>query len=76
MVSNNSIRCYKRLVKEKEDIIKNHSDQLTIEEDKTNSRKWYLSFEGAKGSLYEGEKFKLQFKFSDEYVSYFNFIFE
>ncbi len=66
--SNSSIRCLKRLEKEKQDI-NDHKEVLTLECDEKNPQKWYISFEGAKGSLYEGEKFKLQFFFNENYVS-------
>ena len=61
-------RCYKRLEKEKEDLEKHYSDSLVFEVDKDNDLKWYVTFKGAKGSLYEGEEFKLQFKFGPEFV--------
>ena len=35
---------------------------------------WYVSFKGAENTLYAGEDFTLQFKFSNEYVSIFYII--
>ena len=65
-----NVRCLKRLEKEKQDIEKEHKETFTLEIDKDYPTKWYISFEGAKGTLYEGEKFKLQFKFGESYVSF------
>lgn len=69
MVSSSSsiTRCLKRLEKEKTDIIISHKDDLLLEVE--NDRKWYITFKGAKSSLYEDETFKLQFRFGDNYVS-------
>ena len=69
MVSSSSsvTRCLKRLEKEKTDILISHKDDLLLEAE--NDRKWYVTFKGANGSLYEGETFKLQFRFGDNYVS-------
>ena len=39
-----------------------------------NPRIWYVSFKGAENTLYAGEDFTLQFKFSNEYVSIFYII--
>ena len=36
-----------------------------------NHRLWYVSCKGAENTLYAGENFTLQFKFSNEYVSRF-----
>ena len=36
-----------------------------------NPRIWYVSFKGAENTLYAGEDFTLQFKFSNEYVRIF-----
>lgn len=38
-------------------------DQLTA----SNLRVWNVYLEGAPGSLYDGEKFTLQFRFDDQY---------
>lgn len=32
-----------------------------------NLTQWIISMEGAQGTLYEGEQFQLQFKFSPKY---------
>ena len=39
--------------------------------DDNNPRIWYISFKGAENTLYAGENFTLQFKFSNEYVRLF-----
>lgn len=41
---------------------------FTVKVDENNSRIWYISFKGAENTLYAGEDFTLQFKFSNEYV--------
>lgn len=73
MINGNSsslTRCLKRLQKEKEDISNNHEFELEI----ISERKWTVSFKGANGSLYENEKFKLQFKFGENYVRKYIFL--
>ena len=42
---------------------------FTVKVDDNNPRIWYVSFKGAENTLYAGEDFTLQFKFSNEYVS-------
>ena len=42
---------------------------FSVRVDENNSRIWYISFKGAENTLYAGEDFTLQFKFSNEYVS-------
>ena len=42
---------------------------FTVKVDEHNPRIWYISFKGAENTLYAGENFTLQFKFSNEYVS-------
>ena len=32
---------------------------------------WYISFKGAENTLYAGENFTFQFKFSNEYIKIF-----
>jgi len=32
---------------------------------------WHVDFEGAKGTLYEGEHFTLQLRFNNDYVRHF-----
>ena len=44
---------------------------FTVKVDDNNSRIWYISFKGAENTLYAGENFTLQFKFSNEYVRRF-----
>ena len=42
--------------------------QFILRKDENNPRIWYIIFDGAEKTLYEKEKFKLKFEFSDEYV--------
>lgn len=56
-----------RLKYEYRDLKENTKFDVTIDND--NFRIWYVSFEGAKGTLYENENFKLKFDFGLEYVS-------
>ena len=42
---------------------------FTVKVDDNNPRLWFISFKGAENTLYAGENFTLQFKFSNEYVS-------
>ena len=44
---------------------------FSVKVDEQNPRIWYVSFKGAEKTLYAGEDFTLQFKFSNEYVSRF-----
>jgi ubiquitin-protein ligase len=60
-------RCSKRLQKELEDLEK-FKETLFVDVDTKNSFLWRVSFIGAEKTLYAGEKFTLQFKFSNEYV--------
>ena len=70
MVSGGGItRCLKRLEKEKEDL-STHGELFTLEVDSNKPHKWIIGFEGAVSSLYEGEKFKLQFLFGESYVNF------
>ena len=64
----NLARCQKRLQKELEDLQK-FTDTLKVEVDAKNSSLWKIYFKGADSTLYTGEEFCLQFKFSSEYVS-------
>lgn len=64
----NLARCQKRLQKELEDLQK-FTDTLKVEVDSKNSSLWRISFKGAENTLYTGEEFCLQFKFSGEYVN-------
>ena len=63
-------RCLKRLQKELEDL-KKYENILSVEVDSNNNCLWKVSFKGADGTLYAGESFTLQFKFSGEYVKIF-----
>lgn len=61
-------RCQKRLQKELEDL-KKYEETFKVEVDSKNSQLWKISFKGAEGTLFAGEEYTLQFKFSNEYVS-------
>ena len=43
--------------------------KFSVIKDENNSRIWYVLFDGVENTLYEKEKFKLRFEFSDEYVN-------
>ena len=58
-----------RLRYESKDLKENNKYKVTI--DDGNSNIWYVSFKGAKDTLYENENFKLKFEFGDNYVIYF-----
>ena len=47
----------------------NENKKFSLIKDKNNSRIWYVLFDGVENTLYEKEKFKLRFEFSDEYVN-------
>jgi ubiquitin-protein ligase len=66
-MQSNLARCQKRLQKELEDLEK-YKDSLKVDLDSKNSTIWKISFKGAEGTLYTGEEYTLQFKFSNEYV--------
>lgn len=61
-----NIRSVKRLEKEIEDLKK--YDIFHLEVDPDDFMIWKISFQGAEGTLYAGEKYTLRFKFSSEYV--------
>ena len=44
---------------------------FSVKVDDNNEKIWYISFKGAENTLYAGENFTLQFKFSNEYVRRF-----
>ncbi len=67
-MQSNLARCQKRLQKELEDLVK-YKETLYLEVDSNNNTIWKISFKGAEGTLYAGEQFALQFKFTNEYVS-------
>ena len=48
----------------------NENKKFSLIKDENNSRIWYVLFDGVENTLYEKEKFKLRFEFSDEYVIY------
>lgn len=66
-MQSNLARCQKRLQKELEDLEK-FKDTFKVEVDPKNSSIWKMTFKGAEGTLYAGEEYSLQFKFSNEYV--------
>ncbi len=66
-MQSNLLRCQKRLQKEQEDLIK-YQDIFKLEVDDKNTCIWKISFKGADKTIYSGEAFTLQFKFSNEYV--------
>lgn len=56
----------KRLSKEYESIQKNSEVQVILPNNDLTL--WHVKFQGAKGTLYEGESFTLQLKFNNDYV--------
>ena len=56
-----------RLRREKEDIENNYANMLKLLVKDAEKNIWHIDFEGADGSLYQGEKFTLQFRFTDQY---------
>ncbi|KAI9485750.1 MAG: ubiquitin-conjugating enzyme/RWD-like protein [Benjaminiella poitrasii] len=56
----------KRLTKELKDLSKNPPEGVAIEE-ADNLKKWRLRLIGAPGTIYEGEQFKLEFRFTPQY---------
>jgi ubiquitin-protein ligase len=63
----NNTRSQKRLQKEIEDLQK-FEDTFKLEIDDKTPTVWKVSFKGAEGTVFAGEPFTLQFKFSAEYV--------
>ena len=60
------LKSHKRIIKEIEDLQNNFTDMFEINfPDENNPYCWNVKFEGAEESLYEGEKFELQFKFDN-----------
>ena len=55
-----------RLKHELKDIKNNPNLSLYIDENNPNI--WFISFKGAKDSIYENEQFKLKFEFQEGYV--------
>jgi ubiquitin-protein ligase len=66
-MQSNAIRCHKRLQKELEDLEK-YKETFQVKVDDKNLCLWKVTFKGAEGTLYAGEEYSLQFKFSPEYV--------
>ena len=60
-------RSQKRLQKELEDL-KKFEDTFKVQVDSKNFSQWKVSFKGAESTIFAGEEFTLQFKFSNEYV--------
>ncbi|KAI8139577.1 ubiquitin-conjugating enzyme/RWD-like protein [Fennellomyces sp. T-0311] len=56
----------KRLTKELRDLATNPPEGVTIE-DANDFKRWQLRIKGALGTLYEGEEFGLEFRFSPSY---------
>lgn len=48
----------KRLTKDLESIQKNYKDVFTVELPTNDLKLWHVSFQGAQGTIYEGEKYK------------------
>ena len=57
----------KRLQKEFESIQKINAD-LKVSLPTNDLSLWHVEFQGAKGTLYEGEHFTLQLRFNNDYV--------
>eukprot|EP00347_Sterkiella_histriomuscorum_P010385 403376505 len=60
-------RCLGRLKKEAEDINKNFGGVLELDVKDDSWMLWHVRFQGAEGSVYQGETFTLQFRFNSEY---------
>ena len=63
-------RMSKRLQKEFEAIQKNTHD-MKVNLPNNDLTLWHVQVPGAKGTLYEGEKFILQLRFTNDYVHHF-----
>eukprot|EP01016_Furgasonia_blochmanni_P014352 TRINITY_DN174_c0_g1_i24.p1 TRINITY_DN174_c0_g1~~TRINITY_DN174_c0_g1_i24.p1 ORF type:complete len:127 (-),score=9.59 TRINITY_DN174_c0_g1_i24:317-697(-) len=63
-------RMTKRLTKDLEGIQKHYKDVFLVELPNSDIKLWHVTFKGAPSTIYEGETFKLQFKFTPEYVSH------
>jgi ubiquitin-conjugating enzyme E2 W len=59
--------CLKRLTKELKDLEHNSSQVMSLAETPTDLSEWTLHIFGAEGTLYEGEKFTLKFRFPNRY---------
>ncbi|KRX09641.1 Ubiquitin-conjugating enzyme/RWD-like protein [Pseudocohnilembus persalinus] len=60
-------RMTKRLQKDLEAMQKNYKDQFNVVLPTNDLKLWHISFTLPKESIYAGETYKLQFKFSSEY---------
>ncbi len=60
----------KRLQKEFESIQKTNTD-MKVSLPSNDLSLWHVEFQGAKGTLYEGEYFTLQLRFNNDYVLLF-----
>lgn len=56
----------KRLTKELKDLNTNPPEGVVVEE-ADNLKSWKIRLTGAKGTIYEGEQFKLEFRFTPQY---------
>ncbi|XP_018334867.1 ubiquitin-conjugating enzyme E2 W [Agrilus planipennis] len=59
----------RRLQKELMSLLKEPPPGVTVDAElaEKNLLQWIIYMEGVQGTLYEGEKFQLQFKFSNKY---------
>ncbi|CAF1632168.1 unnamed protein product, partial [Didymodactylos carnosus] len=57
----------KRLQKELKILTETPTPGIRIVDDGSDMRKLRIDIDGAHGTLYEGEKYQLQFKFTDQY---------
>ena len=62
-------RMTKRCQRDLQMIIKHDSDTFCAELVNGNLDHWNVSFTGAKETVYDGEFFKLRFKFTSQYVN-------
>jgi hypothetical protein len=62
-----ALRMSKRLQKEYESIQKNNQEMKVLLPN-NDLVLWHVNFAGAKNTLYEGENFTLQLRFSNDYV--------
>ena len=62
------LRSIKRIEKEIQDLTNNYKDMFELNFPDVNDLSlWNAKFEGAEGTLYEGETFELQIKFDDTF---------
>ena len=60
-------RAQKRLHREYEEMIKSYCDMFQVRMKDDSMMAWEVSFVGAEGTVYVGERFTLQFKFDSNY---------